>query len=115
MNLWLKGKGLTVDTLPKRSKMYITQTMLYSFVAHGCIAAVLAIVLDITEPETLSIALSLSALLAIGFIVSTRFVDMVYTVDGSHYDKKNQVNFLITSLYYVAVILIITSVLFCFR
>lgn len=113
MNLWIKGKGLTPESLPKRSRTYMATTMTYSFIAHGCIAAVLAIVLEVTQPETLKIALSLSALLAIGFMVSARFIDMVYTVDGKHYDLKNQINFVVTSLYYIAVVLLMTTVLFC--
>lgn len=115
MNLWLKGKGMTATELPKRSKWYLFQTMVYAFIAHGCIATVLALVLDIAEPETMQVTLSLSALLAIGFIMSTRFIDMVYTIDGKHYDKKNQINFLVTSLYYVVIVLVMAATLFCVR
>lgn len=115
MNLWLKGKGITAETLPKRSKRYIGVTMFYAFIAHACIATVLAVVLEITQPETMKVALSLSALLAVGFMVSTRFIDMVYTVDGKHYDVKNQINFAVNSLYYIAIVPLMASVLFFIR
>lgn len=115
MNLWLKGKGVTVESLPKRSKLYMTTIMSYAFIAHACIATVLAVVLEVTQPETMKVALSLSALLAVGFMVSARFIDMVYTVEGKHYDLKNQTNFVITSLYYVAIVLLMAAVLFWVR
>ncbi len=115
MNLWLKGKGVTAESLPKRSRLYMATIMSYAFIAHACIATVLAVVLEVTQPETMKVALSLSVLLAVGFMVSARFIDMVYTVEGKHYDLKNQINFVVTSLYYVAIVLLMAAVLFWVR
>lgn len=112
LNAWVKGKGLKPGELPKRSLGYILQTQGYSFVAHGCMAAVLAVIFDVTQVETLTVALSLGALIAFGFTTTTHFVALVYTMDGNHYDKKNQINFLIMSLYYVAAIVVMSAVLF---
>ncbi len=115
LNAWIKGKGLKPGELPKRTTRYILQTQGYSFVAHGCMAAVLAVIFDITQVETLKVALSLGALLAFGFTTTTHFVALVYTMEGNHYDKKNQINFLIMSLYYVVAIVIMSAVLFFVR
>jgi uncharacterized membrane protein (DUF485 family) len=56
-------------------------------------------------------AVTLGTLLAFGFIVSSRFVDMLYTVDGVHYDKKNQSLFLVTSGYYITTVAVMSYTL----
>ncbi len=115
LNAWVKGKGMTLASLPKRSPRYIMQTQTYSFIAHGCMAFVLAVIFDVTQVETLKVALSLGALLAFGFTTTTHFVALVYTLDGNHYDKKNQISFLIMSLYYIAAVVVMSAVLFLVR
>lgn len=113
MKVWLKGEGVTKDQLPKRSIAYMVRISLYSFIAHACIATVTAFVFDLIEINSLTTAVSLGALLTLGFIVSSRFIDMVYTTQGTHYDLKSQIKFLVASGYYLAISVVISSVLFC--
>lgn len=111
MNLWLKGKGVTKETLPVRSRTYIAQTNVYSFIAHLCIALTLSVVFTLLSVKDVKTAVTLGTLLAFGFIVSSRFVDMLYTVDGVHYDKKNQSLFLVTSGYYITTVAVMSYTL----
>ena len=110
--LWLRGEGATKATVPKRSTTYLIRTNLYSLIAHGCIAAVTAFVFDLVEVNTLQIAVSLGVLMSLGFIVSTRFIDMVYTIQGSDYEAKNQIKFLVSSGYYITTMATISVILF---
>ena len=109
---WLKGNGLTKETAPKRSTAYIIRNGIYSFVAHGCIVAVIALLFDLLQITELKTALSLSLLLTFGFIVSTKYIDLVYTLHGTDYEKKNQISFLIASGYYLTVSLVVSVILF---
>ncbi len=109
---WLKGEGLTEEQLPKRSNRYRMQVAIYALLSHGCIAAVLAFIFDIIEVSTLQMAVSLSLLLTLGLIVSTRFIDMIYTTQGTHWELRAQIKFLVSSAYYLVISSIIASVLF---
>ena len=112
MNAWLKGEGLTKSSIPKRSSEYMLRVQVYSLIAHGAIASVLALVYDLLSVATLKVAVSLALLLALGFVVTTRFVDMVYTTKGVHYDMQSQVKFLVSSGYYLLTFLVMGAVLF---
>ncbi len=109
---WLIGEGMTKGDIPKRSVSYMVRTSIYALIAHGCIAAVMAFVFELLEVDTMKLALSLGALMAIGFIVSSRYIDMVYTPRGNDYDRNNQIKFLVSAGYYVAMLLVISGVLF---
>ena len=112
MKAWLRGEGVTKDQLPKRSTVYMVQINLYSFVAHAAITSVLAIVFSLLGVSSLKAAISVGLLLAFGFIVAPRFIDMVYTTNGKHYEAKSQIKFLVASGYYLAVVTVISIVLF---
>jgi hypothetical protein len=111
MNLWLTGKGITKDKLPKRSSMYLVKTNLYSFIAHFCMSMTLAVLFSLLSVTSPFVAVSVGAMLAFGFIVSSRFVDMMYTVEGEHYDKRNQIHFLVNSSYYVVTVSVMAYML----
>jgi len=112
MHAWLYGEGTTKAETPKRSKLYLLQTNLYSLVAHGAVASVLALLFDLLEVPSLKVAVSLGLLVSIGFIVTTRYIDMLYTVHENHWSRRSQVKFLVSSGYYMVLISIMSSVLF---
>ncbi len=112
MKAWLKGEGVTKDQIPKRSTMYMVQINAYSFIAHGAMAAVLAVIFDVLAVNSLTLAVVLGLLLTFGFVVTTRFIDMVYTLKGKHYDSQSQVKFLVQVGYYLAVTIVMSTVLF---
>ena len=109
---WMKVQGITKDTMPKRSARYNFQINLYSFVAHGCMVAVLAVLFDLMEVATLTAAVALGAILAIGFIITTRYIDMLYTVDGTHWERRSQMKFLLSAGYYFGAVVVMSAVLF---
>ncbi len=109
---WMKVQGASKENMPKRSTRYNLQVNLYSFIAHGCIAAVLAVLFDLMEVATLKSALALGAILAIGFIITTRYIDMLYTLDGTHWERRSQTRFLLSAGYYLGAVLIMSGVLF---
>jgi hypothetical protein len=114
MNAWLMGEGITKKDAPKRTKVYLLQINLYSFIAHGAIASILAIMFDLLQVASLKVATSLGALLALSFIVTTHYIDMLYTMDGVHFSRKAQVKFLVNSGYYICVVSIMAATIFFF-
>ena len=109
---WLIGEGITKEQLPKKTMWNIIQAGLYSVVAYGAIASVVAVMFDVLGVTTLKLAVCLSLLLGFGFIVTTRFVDMLYTVHGKHYEKKSQVKFLVGSGFYLVALTCMSSIIF---
>ncbi len=112
MKAWLKGEGVTKDQVPKRSGMYLAQINAYSFVAHGAMASVLAVIFDVLFVKTLALALTLGLLITFGFVVSTKFIEMIYTMKGKHYEAQSQIKFLVQSGYYLTVVSVMAWVLF---
>jgi Protein of unknown function (DUF1761) len=112
MRAWMFGEGIT--EAPKRSKKYIAISNLYSLVAHGCMTSVLALMFSLLNISSLESMMSLGLLLAFGFIVTTRFIDMIYTVQGFHYEKRSQIKFLVSSGYYLSAVSVISFVLYLF-
>ena len=106
------GEGVKQNELPKRSKLYIIQTHLYSLIAHGVIASVLALLLELLQVTSLKVALSVSVLLCIGFIVSKNFLDMIYSLHEEHWRKRVQIKFLVNSGYYIFVMCVMATVMF---
>lgn len=112
MKAWLKGEGVTKDQMPKRTIAYMIQINLYSLIAHGAIASVLAVIFDVLAVNSLMLAVVIGLLLVFGFVVTTRFIDMVYTPKGKHYEMQSQIKFLVNAGYYLAVVAVMSAVLF---
>ncbi len=109
---WMKGEGLTKSKLPKRNNLYVAQVNFYALIAHGVIAIMLAFMFEILSIPSLLSAVSLGLLLTFGFVVTTRFMDMVYTTTDSHYEAQPQMKFLVGSGYYLVVSVVMSVVLF---
>lgn len=112
MKAWLMGQGITPKELPKRGILYMIQINVYSFIAHTALASVLALMFDLLQINSLKVAVSLGLLLTFGFIVTTHFIDMIYSVRGEHWRRENQVKFLVVSGYYLSMTAIVSSILF---
>lgn len=112
MNAWLRGEGITKEQVPKRSTLYLAQTHAYSFIAHGAMATVFAVLFDVLAVSSLKLAVVIGLLLIFGFVVTTKFIEMVYVVHGKHYESRHQVRFLVNVGYYLVVSIVMTSVLF---
>ncbi len=112
MKAWLRGEGLTKEHVPRRTTTYMFQINFYSFIAHGAMASVLAVLFDVLAVNSLTLALTLGLLITFGFIVTSKFIDMVYTPKGRHYDSQSQIKFLVHAGYYLAVVAVMSVVLF---
>jgi hypothetical protein len=112
LNVWIKANGLTKDKLPKRSNMYMASISVYSLIAHGAMCSVLALLFEIVQVTTLKMALSVGGLVALGFIVATRYIEMLYTLEGTHYARPQQIKFFVTAGYFLFVVIIMSTVLF---
>jgi hypothetical protein len=112
MKAWLKGEGITKDQMPKRTAAYMVQIHLYSLIAHGAIASVLAVIFDVLAIRSLSLAVIIGLLLTFGFVVTTQFITMVYTPKGKHYEMQSQIKFLAGAGYYLVVVSVMSAVLF---
>lgn len=112
LSFWLKGEGISKETMPKRSLKYLVQVNIYSLLSHVAMASVLALMFDLLQVPSLKVALSLGLLLCIGFIITTRYVDMIYTVHGVHYSRQAQIKFLVSSGYYVFTVAVMSLILF---
>jgi Protein of unknown function (DUF1761) len=112
---WLQSQGFSLSTIPKRSNRYIVQINVYSFIAHGCMAAVLALMFDLLGVDTTKAAVSVAAILGIGFVMSTKYIDMLYTLEGNHWDMKSQLKFLISAGYYVLMLIVMAVSLVLFH
>jgi predicted transporter len=112
---WMRGEGITKETAPKRSPKELLVINLYSLVAHGAITLTLAVIYEVLAVSSLKVALALGLLLTFGFIVTTRFIDMIYTVHSKHYEARAQIKFLVSSGYYLFTVTIITSALMYMR
>lgn len=109
---WMRGERVTSSSLPKKSKMELFAINVYSFIAHGALTAVVALMLEILPASSYKVTVSFTLLLVFGFIITTKFIDMIYTPHGKHYDLPSQIKFLVSAGYYLFVVTIITSVLF---
>ena len=112
MKAWLRGEGITKEQVSKRTTMYMLQINAYSFIAHAAMASVLAVIFDVLAVNSLSLAIVLGLLITFGFVVTTKFIDMVYTPLGKHYEPRHQIKFLVNVGYYLAVTIVMSSVLF---
>ena len=112
MKAWRKGEGITKDQMPKRSIMYLLQINAYSFVAHGAMAAVLALLFDVLAVNSMGLALVFGLLLTFGFVITTKFIDMIYTPQGKHFEMRHQIKFLVQAGYYLTTVTIMSVVLF---
>lgn len=112
MKAWLKGEGITKDQMPKRTTAYMVQINLYSLIAHGAIASVLAVIFDVLTITSLTFSVIIGLLLTFGFVVTTQFIAMVYTPKGKHYEMQSQIKFLVGAGYYLVVVAVMSTVLF---
>lgn len=111
MKAWMKGEGITKDQIPKRTTLYTIQTHVYSFVAHGAMASVLAVIFDVLAVNSISLAVVIGLLITFGFVVTTKFIEMVYVPHGKHYESRYQIRFLVNSGYYLLVAVVMSTVL----
>lgn len=99
------------------SEKYMNSNYMVKMFGMGfAITVVLAYVLDvffqISGVQTLGEHMQLSMLLCFGFIITTKFTDLIYTNTAPFWGRRAQTVFLVDSGYYIGVVAIITAVLY---
>jgi|SRR3989344_1050084 len=105
MKPWLSGLGKTEDDLKKpteyRSKLYMMGLMIYTLIVCIVVAFALSSILNLIGAKTILETVGVSMLLCFGFIVTVKFTDMLYTLDGPHWGIRAQKLFFVNAGYYV--------------
>lgn len=112
MKWWLEGNGIKKEQMPERKKVYQYQVMIYTFVIGTLMTAVLAIILELSQVQSLRQALAMSMLVAVGIIGLKNFSDMLYTMPESYWSPKAQKKFFVDTGYYVCMFAIATLVMY---
>lgn len=117
MKPWLAGLGKTEEELKRpqehKTKQYTWGIMTYTFLVTVAMAIALSTILTLTAPSSLTEALGVTMLLCFGFIVTTKFTDMLYTIDAPHWGIRAQKLFFVNTGYYVITFLAMGSILYC--
>ena len=112
MKWWLEGNGVNKNSLPERKKQYMVQVMTYTFIIGTSMTAVLSIILELSQVESLKQALAMSMLIAVGMIGLKNFMEMLHTMPETYFSVKAQKKFFVDTGYYVCMFAIATIVMY---
>ena len=111
--VWLNSKiwaeeNRAMTMTPK----YMTRMYAVSFALTVLTAYVLDVFFQITGVTTLAQYLQMAMLLCFGFVIVTKFNDMIYTNTPPFYGKRAQLTFIIDVGYYIGMFAIMAVVLY---
>jgi hypothetical protein len=110
---WLKAKVWLDQENPKwRTGKYMAMMYGTSFVLTVLVAYVLQVFLTLFEVRTLMEYLYVVWLLCFGFVITTKFNDLIYTNTPPFWSKRAQIVFLTEVGHYVGMFTIIGIVLY---
>lgn len=111
--IWLKSKLWSDQDNPKwRTGGYMARMYGTSFVLTMLVAYVLSVFLVLFDAQTLLQYLQIAWLLCFGFVITTKFNDLVYTNTPPFWGKRAQIVFLTDAGYYIGVFTILATVLY---
>ncbi len=93
-------------------KSYMIKMFSMSFAITLVYVYVLEVLFQISGVQSLKEHMTLSMLMCFGFIITTKFSDLIYTNTPPFWGRRAQTVFLVDSVYYIAITAIITSALF---
>lgn len=108
---WMESLGKTDADWDDRAKKEMPRTMLYGFLVTMVMAYGIAVFLEIIAPETLVGAIQVGLLLCFSFVVTTKFMDLIYESKEPHWSRKPQQLFLISVGYQIVSFLIMTVII----
>jgi Protein of unknown function (DUF1761) len=110
---WLSAKAWVDQENPKwQSGSYMAKMYGTSFVLTVLVAYVLSVFITIFGAESLRDHLYLSWLLCFGFVITTKFNDLIYTNTPPFWGKRAQIVFLTEVGHYLGMFTIIATVLY---
>jgi Protein of unknown function (DUF1761) len=110
---WLKAKAWVDNENPKwQSGSYMAKMYGTSFVLHILVAYVLNVFFLLFDVQTLMQSLQVAWLLCFGFVITTKFNDLVYTNTPPFWGRRAQTVFLTESVHYIGMFTIMAAVLY---
>ena len=111
--VWINSKIWAEENRAMTQKgKYMARMYGMSFVLTMVTAYVLSVFFQITGVTTLTEYLQMAMLLCFGFVIVTKFNDLVYTNTPPFWSRRAQMTFIIDAGYYIGVFAIIASVLY---
>jgi hypothetical protein len=109
---WLDGLSMKHDPLAERKKKYRFQVMAYTFFIGTIMSAVIAIILEVAQVESLKQSLALVTIISVGIVGLRNFSGMLYTTPETYYSVRAQKKFFVDSGYYVGMFALATIVMY---
>lgn len=111
--VWMNNKIWLDNENPRwRSGKYMAMMYSTSIVLTAVIAYVLDVIYQILGLATLSEHLHVTWLLCFGFVITTKFSDMIFTNTPPFFGKRAQIVFLIDAGYNIGIFTIMALVLY---
>ena len=110
---WLDAKIWSEQNIEmSQTGKYMAMMYGSSFALTVLVSYVLSVMFTVVDAVTLGEHLRLAMLLCFGFVITTKFSDMLYTGTPPFWGKRAQTVFLVDSGYYIGVFAIIATVLY---
>lgn len=107
---WLHSLGRTMDDGLKSKKEQV-RTTVYGFIVNFIMAYGTAVFLALVIPDTFALSLEIGMLICFAFVITSRFIELLYESHEPHWSKKPQKLFLITVGYQLGNFLIMTAII----
>jgi hypothetical protein len=111
--VWMNNRTWADQENPKwRSGAYMARMYPTSLVITMVVAYVLNVIYTVLDVQTLAQYLQVAWLLCFGFVVTTKFNDMIYTNTPPFWGKRAQLVFLIDAGYNIGLYTVLATVLY---
>lgn len=107
---WMEAQGKKAPEKNSSAQPKLS-VMIYGLATIVTYVFALSVFFATTEATELMFALQVGLLICFGFIITVKFSDMLYTLDGSHWQKNAQVKFFVDAGYYIGLTIVATVVL----
>lgn len=111
---WMEARGDDGSNWEKEGKKEMPKIMAYGLLNTFAISFVIAVFLAMTSVHSITEYLQVSLLLCFGFVVTTKFNDLIYTPTPPHWGRRAQMLFLIDIGYQIALFMLSAAILWYF-
>ncbi|MSU74375.1 DUF1761 domain-containing protein [Candidatus Kaiserbacteria bacterium] len=108
---WMDARGDTGENWETEGKKEMPKIMAYGFLNTLAETFAIAVLLTLVGVSSLTQALQVSLLFCFGFVVTTKFNDLLYTALPPHWGRRAQIVFLVDTGYQIALFTIVTTVI----
>ncbi|MDO8481739.1 MAG: DUF1761 domain-containing protein [bacterium] len=108
---WMESLGKTDADWGEKAKKDMPRTIAYGFLTTLAISFSMAVFMEIANVDSFLNALQIGMLVCFGFLVTTKFSDMIYEYPAPNWGKLAQQLFLIEAGYQIVLFGILSSVI----